>query len=128
VLWVEDVAAAPVERWGPALRRHPAFGPEGTNVSFARVTAPDRLEIRTFERGVEGETLACGSGSTVVASLARARERVGRSVRVAVLSGDELTVHLPEDPTGVPSLEGPVTRPFDGHLETDLVAAPRRSR
>jgi diaminopimelate epimerase len=128
VLWVEDVAAAPVERWGPALRRHPAFGPQGTNVSFARVRAPDRLEIRTFERGVEGETLACGSGSTVVATLARARGQVGRTVRMAVRSGDELTVHLPENPNGIPSLEGPVTRPFDGVLDGDLLSSPRRSR
>jgi len=121
VLWVDDVPGTPVDRWGAALRRSPAFGPAGTNVSFARVVAPDRLEIRTFERGVEGETLACGSGSTVVATLARAREQVERVVRVAVRSGDELTVHLPEHRDGIPVLEGPVTRPFQGVLDVGVL-------
>lgn len=54
---------APVATLGPALRRHPIFAPAGTNVSFVRFPAPHRMEIRTFERGVEAETLACGSGT-----------------------------------------------------------------
>lgn len=57
-----DLGAAPVAAEGPALRHHPEFGPAGTNVDWVRAVTPQRLEIRSFERGVEGETLACGSG------------------------------------------------------------------
>lgn len=128
-LWVDDVAGAPVAAWGPWLRSHPAFGPGGTNISFVRVSGPDRLEIRTFERGVEGETLACGSGSAVVSAIAHARGKVGRTVSVHVRSGDILTVHLPPGKGGVPELEGPVVRPFAGHADLEcLLAGPRRVR
>lgn len=57
-----DLGAAPVALEGPILRRHPDFGIAGTNVDWVRTVSPHQLEIRTFERGVEGETLACGSG------------------------------------------------------------------
>ncbi len=62
LLWPESLARAPVAELGPVLRRHPVFGDRGANVDFARFPRPGRLEIRTFERGVEAETLACGSG------------------------------------------------------------------
>jgi diaminopimelate epimerase len=62
VLWKPSLADCPVAALGPALRRHPAFAPAGANVDFVRFPAHERLEIRSFERGVEAETLACGSG------------------------------------------------------------------
>lgn len=71
VVLVDDVESADVTGRGSALRHHPAFGPEGANANF--VSAPRQAgspwRIRTFERGVEAETLACGTG-TVAASLA----------------------------------------------------------
>jgi diaminopimelate epimerase len=63
-----EIAAAPVEGWGRPLRHHPAFGDPGANVNFVRFTAPDRMAVRTYERGVEAETLCCGTG--VIASTA----------------------------------------------------------
>lgn len=115
VMWVEDVDRVPIEQWGAHLRRHPAFGPGGTNVSFAQVLAPGQLAIRTFERGVEGETLACGSGSAVAATLARERGFGGDTVHLRVRSGETLTVELPaRGTTGAPILEGPVRRCFEG--------------
>ncbi len=118
LFWVDDPDGAPFERWASHLRSHPAFGPEGTNVSLAALTGPDRLRIRTFERGVEGETLACGSGSAVVATLARRRGRVGDRVELEVRSGDRLVIHLPvQDGERGPDLEGPVTRCFEGVLD-----------
>jgi len=60
--WPESLARCPVARLGPPLRAHAALGPPGANVDFVRFPDPHRLEIRTFERGVEGETLACGTG------------------------------------------------------------------
>ena len=118
VHWVEDVDRVPIERWGPHLRSHPAFDPEGTNVSFAARLGPDRLAIRTFERGVEGETLACGSGSAVVATLARQRGWIADSVRMQVRSGDELVIRFgPDAGERGTELEGPVRRLFASTLE-----------
>ena len=66
VKFVDDVEAVDVAAEGKALRWDPAFAPIGTNVNFVHV-APDGLHVRTFEKGVEGETLACGTGLTASA-------------------------------------------------------------
>ena len=66
VQFVDDVEAVDIEKEGYALRWDPAFQPEGTNVNFVQA-APDGLHVRTFEKGVEGETLACGTGLTASA-------------------------------------------------------------
>jgi diaminopimelate epimerase len=60
--WPEDLAGAPVTELGPRLRHAPLLGSEGANVDFVSFPGPHRLEIRTYERGVEAETLACGTG------------------------------------------------------------------
>ena len=65
VTFVEDVEAVDVENLGSRIRRHPAFAPEGTNVNFVQPTA-EGIKVRTFEKGCETETLACGTG--IVAS------------------------------------------------------------
>jgi diaminopimelate epimerase len=66
--WPGGLAEAPVRELGREIRHHPAFGPPGANVNFVRFPETHRLEIRTFERGVEDETLSCGTG--VLASAA----------------------------------------------------------
>jgi diaminopimelate epimerase len=66
--WPAELVGAPVRELGRELRHHPVFGPPGTNVNFVRFPAHDRMEIRTYERGVEDETLSCGTG--VLASAA----------------------------------------------------------
>lgn len=65
VIFVPDVEAVDVEELGAAVRRHPAFLPQGVNVNFVQPTASG-IKVRTFEKGVEAETLACGTG--IVAS------------------------------------------------------------
>lgn len=90
--WTESLAGAPVPELGPPLRAHPELGTEGANVDFVRWLAPHHLEIRTFERGVEAETLACGSG--VLAATAVGLEVGGLQLPVAALTlgGFELLV------------------------------------
>lgn len=66
VRFVDDADAVDIEKEGPALRWDKEFAPEGTNVNFVQATA-EGLKVRTFEKGVEGETLACGTGLTASA-------------------------------------------------------------
>jgi len=67
VKFVPDVDAVDVQKEGYALRWDPAFQPEGTNVNFVQMSADGSLHVRTFEKGVEAETLACGTGLTASA-------------------------------------------------------------
>jgi len=60
--WNDDLASCPVRDLGPSIRRHALFGEAGANANFIRYRSEHELDIRTFERGVEAETLACGSG------------------------------------------------------------------
>ena len=84
LLWPKTLRDAPVAALGARLRHHPDFGPGGTNVDFVRFPNPSTMEIRSFERGVEAETLACGTG--VLASAA-----VGLHIGVATLPLTSLT-------------------------------------
>lgn len=91
IFWVEDdVWSYDLERFGPLLENHPIF-PERANISIARVTGENQLEMRTWERGA-GLTLACGSGACAVGVSAARTERTGRKVTIKVPSGAELTI------------------------------------
>jgi diaminopimelate epimerase len=119
VLFVEDPANAPLERWGPALRRHPVFGDSGTNVNLARVDG-GRLFLRTWERGVERETLCCGSGAVAAAFAAR-QSGAGRTVEVVPTGGIPVRVELP-GPAQAPEravLEGEARVLFRGDIDPE---------
>lgn len=90
--WPEGLGNAPVRELGAAIRRHPAFGPPGTNVNFVRFPKPDRMEIRTFERGVEDETLSCGTGVLAGAFVGLSTGRARLPLAVATQGGFELAV------------------------------------
>ncbi|MGV8075163.1 MAG: diaminopimelate epimerase [Syntrophobacteraceae bacterium] len=83
-----------VFRWGQVLRRHPFFQPAGTNVNFVVLLNDRRLSIRTYERGVEDETLACGTGSIASALIAAAGNLAFSPVEVLTRSGETLTVYF----------------------------------
>lgn len=70
VVFVDDVTRIPVQEWGQFLRYHEDFSPEGINVNFAQVLSNRELRIRTYERGLERESSACGTGATAVALVA----------------------------------------------------------
>jgi len=98
VAWVSSLEEANLHSWGRALRFHPDLAPDGANVNFAEPDpgAPDRLRIRTYERGVEGETLACGTGSVASAICLARRRGLSGACRIEVVptSGDALTIDL----------------------------------
>ena len=92
VVPVDDLEAAPVTEWGRLLRFHQMFQPAGANVSFVRFTGPENLSIRTYERGVEDETLACGTGSVAAALVGACLGRLTSPVAVLTRGGEILTV------------------------------------
>lgn len=97
VIFVEgNLPEVPVERVGPPLRSHPAF-PEGANVNFVKIAGPDRIRVRTYERGVEAETLACGSGVVASAIVAARLGHVSTPVVCATKSGVDFTVSFREE-------------------------------
>jgi diaminopimelate epimerase len=108
---------------GRALRSHPAFGPDGVNVDFVHPNAEGDFSIRTFERGVEGETLACGTG-TVAAALALAAAGKARSpVVLRSACGAALVVRFEGDPTRATGirLQGEARLVYVGHLSDEAL-------
>jgi diaminopimelate epimerase len=94
VVVVDDLEKADVLRWGKAIRSHSHFTPAGTNVNFIRVEGPSSLAIRTYERGVEGETLACGTGTVASTLIAAFKGWVKSPVSVRTEGGEVLVVHF----------------------------------
>jgi diaminopimelate epimerase len=92
VEFVDDIEAADVAGEGRLIRYHEAFAPAGVNANFCQVSGPHSLILRTYERGVEDETLACGTGAVAAAILAAARGLVEPPVEVRVRSGEILTI------------------------------------
>lgn len=92
VIFVEGLAKIPVAQIGREIRFHPRFQPAGTNANFVEVTGPRSIEVRTYERGVEDETLACGSGSTASAIISTKAGYVEPPVKVKTRGGEVLTV------------------------------------
>jgi diaminopimelate epimerase len=94
VVFVEDLESLDVMKAGRAIRRDPRFSPAGTNVDFVRIRDGSTVELRTYERGVESETLACGTGSVASALVSSGLHGLASPVTVAVRSGEKLLVHF----------------------------------
>jgi len=77
---------------GRAIRFHKEFAPAGTNVNFVEVVNPSNIKVRTYERGVEGETLACGTGVTASAIISGIKKFVNPPVKVLTRGGEMLEV------------------------------------
>ena len=118
VVFVPDADKAMVQSLGSELRWHSHFAPRGTNVNFAQVLGTDHIRVRTYERGVEGETLACGTGVTASAIIASRVHGFRPPVRVQVQGGDELSVSFREEAGAFHDvrLSGPATFVFEGRI------------
>jgi diaminopimelate epimerase len=116
VLFVPDADKAMVLPLGQEIRRHAHFSPKGTNVNFVQVLGPGHIRVRTYERGVEGETLACGTGVTASALVAAMVHHFESPVRVQVQGGDELKVSFNQRDAGFSDvrLTGPADFVFEG--------------
>jgi diaminopimelate epimerase len=118
---VTDLEAAPVTQWGRAVRFHPLFAPAGTNVNFIRAEGPQTLRIRTYERGVEDETLACGTGSVAAALLAARLGQVRSPVTVHTRGGEDLIIYFTSQGETFSEvfLEGDALVAYQGELWAD---------
>ena len=94
VYLVDNPEAVDLMGIGRPTRYHELFRPAGTNVNFIKILDPHRIQIRTYERGVEDETLACGTGSIAAALIASLLAKVESPVTLIPQSGLELTVHF----------------------------------
>jgi len=88
-----ELDSTDVESLGRTFRFHSRFHPAGANVNFACIADPHCMSVRTYERGVEGETLACGTGVLAAALTAAARKQVLSPVTVGTRGGEMLKVY-----------------------------------
>lgn len=122
VVIVDDLETIELDAWGAMVRYHDWFKPSGANVNFVQVLGGDKISIRTYERGVEGETLACGTGATACALVAASLNSWTGPVEVNVRSGDLLKIYFEGDPVAATKtlLEGAAEVTFRGELELEL--------
>ena len=94
VIFVESLDKINVVGIGRLIRYHNKFIPKGTNVDFIEVLSRDSIKIRTYERGVEDETLACGTGVVASALIFSLKTKTGNEVKVLTKSREVLTVYF----------------------------------
>ncbi len=121
VVQVPNISAVDVQGLGRALRLHPAFAPDGTNVDFVALRKPNRMTMRTYERGVEAESGACGTGAVACAVVAVETAKFTLPAKVKTTSGYELVIDgdwRHQKCTGL-TLTGPVKFVFTGEIDTE---------
>jgi diaminopimelate epimerase len=94
ILITDNLDRVPVEELGRSVRYHKTFSPSGTNVDFVTVIDKENAKIRTYERGVEGETFACGTGAVAAGVILREKGLTGDSVNIWTRGGEVLQVYL----------------------------------
>jgi diaminopimelate epimerase len=94
IIFVSNINKVPVFEWGRIIRSHRLFKPAGTNVNFVSKIDRHTIAIRTYERGVENETLACGTGSVASALVSAFAKDVISPVKVHTRGGEVLTVYF----------------------------------
>ncbi len=97
VVTMDSIDDVDVVGMGREVRRHKAFAPAGTNVNFITRVKNGSFSIRTYERGVEDETLACGTGSIASALVTASKDKVESPLNIVTRSGGVLTIYYKED-------------------------------
>lgn len=115
VIMVDDLESVAVKELGRKIRFHPTFAPAGTNVNFVQELGRDKLVIRTYERGVEDETLACGTGATAAALIYLGGREEGQ-VDVVTRSGETLRVEKAGEEV---YLQGATRWVYDGWMRSE---------
>src|SRR5213594_1181282 len=113
---IDDVE---VRREGSAIRYHKMFSPRGANVNFIEKRGPKKIAARTYERGVEDETLACGTGIVASALIFAANENTDGPITVIARGGDELQVGFEKSDKRFRNvtLTGPAEFVFEGRID-----------
>lgn len=116
-----DILEVPVYDLGKEIRYHKEFAPEGTNVNFVNVVE-DQILIRTYERGVEDETLACGTGSVASAIICCETHKLTPPVTLLTYGGDKLFVNFQIENQKIinPSITGPAKIVFEGTMNRNF--------
>ncbi len=118
VIYSEGIERIPVVEIGRAVRYHEEFKPQGTNVNFIEFVGSNKIKIRTYERGVEDETLACGTGSVAAALVSALTGRISSPVQIETKGGEMLEVSF-EIKNGKPTkvfLHGNADYVYEGKL------------
>ena len=115
----DDLEKIDVHALGSEVRRHELFQPKGANVNFVKQRGERTIAIRTYERGVEAETLACGTGVVASALIFAAKHEVSGPIGVLVRGGDELSVDFRRSGQSFSdvTLTGPADFAFDGTIQ-----------
>ncbi len=123
IYFVDDVEKVDVVSLGRQTRYHASFAPEGTNVNFVTLSGAQQMNIRTYERGVENETLACGTGSIAAALVAAALGKIKAPVSLRTRSGIMLTVDFKREGDAFKeiSLEGDARIIYKGEIEKEAL-------
>jgi len=97
ILLSDDIDHVPVEELGRTIRYHKAFGEKGTNVDFVQIVDRGNILIRTYERGVEGETYACGTGAVAAGVILVKKGLIESPVNIATRGGETLKVYIDDE-------------------------------
>lgn len=118
VIFVDDIEKVEVVKYGRLIRNHKVFAPSGTNVNFVQTADNNTIFVRTYERGVEDETLACGTGVTASAIISGIRGYMKSPVNIITRGGDRLSVSFEIEADKIMNvvLEGPAVIAFKGKV------------
>lgn len=119
VVFTDDLKNCEIVKNGAAIRYHDHYAPNGTNANFVGILAPDHLAVRTYERGVEGETLACGTGITACALIHHLKTGAPSPIKIDVQGGDTLSIGFepgPDQSFSKVTLTGPADFVFEGEI------------
>ncbi len=117
VIIVEDLEELELDKLGKQIRFHPLWAPTGVNVNFIKIMPDGAIRIRTYERGVEGETLSCGTGAAAAAFVVSKKRDSANTLRVIPKSGESLEFSFQDNSLDKKMhMVGPAALVFEGRL------------